>query len=198
MLYAYAAADVAVTMLTPELPGNMTAMKRLGRMRGWQNIRLRHDVCILQHLASHVSEDYALQNNEKLEATIQCIPSSPAMTAAKLGFEFRHFFVHGTISHPGPVSNDAAWEEGAKVERCMIEHATACLLMTIQRVMVKATSTGQLASSEDSIQIHDGVWIGGTDPARRWQWEVDPSKYLKLLHLEHGVGPNSVEPPWVT
>jgi hypothetical protein len=57
--------------------------------------------------------------------------------------------------------------------------------MTIQRLMMKAASDGQLTSARDYIAVDDGIWVGGTDPERQWEFEIDPDGYLRLLHLEH-------------
>lgn len=194
LLYVYAGAEVAVTVMTQGMSDNVGAMNRLMRVFGAERISLQHDMCTLRHLADHISEETVLRNNAKLARIVSNYEHDPAMAAARIGFQFRHLFAHGNVAHPAPVGEGDSWEDGAGPERCIVRNAITCLLLTVQRLMMQAVSSGQLTPDDYPIELADGLWLGGDDPDSQWAWEADPSEYIAILHLEHGLGPGGITP----
>jgi hypothetical protein len=50
-------------------------------------------------------------------------------------------------------------------------------------------------AADDIIEIDDGIWDEQPRRPGQWLWEVEPTEYLRLLYLEHGVGPDGAPPP---
>jgi hypothetical protein len=160
MLYVYNGVDVMSRILTPDLPRNSDATYRVRRILGSSaRTRLRHNQCVLLHIAHHVESHEALRRSVRLQNIISSIYRDPVTATADIGFQFRHLFVHGGMTHPGPAYEDGRWGEGAQADRCIVQHATACLLFTLQRIAIFAVNADRLIyAAGDVIEIDDGIW----------------------------------------
>jgi hypothetical protein len=112
------------------------------------------------------------------------------LKVAEAGIACWQMRVTGGFLIPEPISTADSWIPGDTTDVFVMEAGMTCLLMTVQRLLLRAVNDGLIAPVQDLMEFEDEIWVPRASGGGAWVDTLEMSEALTVLHLQAGDGPD--------
>jgi hypothetical protein len=136
---------------------------------------LLHEECILSTSSTRRRADTSLDAH--------------GIAVAEAGLSCWQRHMQGGFWIPEPISDGESWEPGDSTCVVVMGAGATCLLMTVQRLLLRALEEGVISPVEHVLELDDELWIPQSEGGGRWESSLGIREALTVLHLQVGDGP---------